>query len=169
MYGYGNSGGDIPEGYIDVILPGNRQQTILHPAYPGSVYHTTKCLDALLFQFYNKNDGLRVTDLHQGIVWGTNTDQTLRDERLVNRFDYDSDYGTVLNRFLMQAALDLPITVYGTGGQTRAFIHIQDTCKCLEAAITNPPIAGEQVQIYNQVRRSLDKYVKKKLKLVHVV
>ena len=70
----------------------------MHPAYPGSVYHTTKCLDALVFQFYNKNDGLRVTDLHQGIVWGTNTDQTVRDERLVNRFDYDGDYGTVLNR-----------------------------------------------------------------------
>ncbi|CAN0389893.1 unnamed protein product, partial [Hapterophycus canaliculatus] len=98
VYGYGNSGGEIPEGYIDVTLPGDRQQKILHPAYPGSVYHTTKCLDALLFQFYAKNDGLRLTDLHQGIVWGTNTPQTVRDERLVNRFDYDSDYGTVLNR-----------------------------------------------------------------------
>jgi UDP-sulfoquinovose synthase len=98
VYGYGTSGGEIPEGYLDVTLPGGRKSTILHPAYPGSVYHATKCLDALLFQFYAKNDGLRITDLHQGIVWGTNTPQTLRDERLVNRFDYDGDYGTVLNR-----------------------------------------------------------------------
>ncbi|CAN0376900.1 unnamed protein product, partial [Phaeothamnion confervicola] len=151
VYGYGNSGGEIPEGYIDVILPGSRSQRILHPAYPGSVYHTTKCLDALLFQFYAKNDGLRVTDLHQGIVWGTNTPQTLRDERLVNRFDYDSDYGTVLNRFLMQAALGVPMTVYGTGGQTRAFIHVTDTAKCLEAAVNNPPASGASVEIFNQV------------------
>lgn len=151
VYGYGNSGGEIPEGYIDVTLPGNRQQKILHPAYPGSVYHTTKCLDALLFQFYAKNDGLRLTDLHQGIVWGTNTDQTVRDERLVNRFDYDSDYGTVLNRFLMQAALDIPMTVYGTGGQTRGFIHVSDTAKCLEAAVVNPPEANGPVEIFNQV------------------
>ena len=104
VYGYGNSGGEIPEGYIDVILPGNRPKKILHPAYPGSIYHTTKCLDALLFQFYAKNDLLRLTDLHQGIVWGTNTAETARDERLVNRFDYDGEYGTVLNRFLMQVA-----------------------------------------------------------------
>jgi len=103
VYGYGTSGGEIPEGYLDVTLPGGRSSTILHPAYPGSIYHATKCLDALLFQFYNKNDGLRCTDLHQGVVWGTNTAQTARDERLVNRFDYDGDYGTVLNRFLMQA------------------------------------------------------------------
>jgi nucleoside-diphosphate-sugar epimerase len=102
VYGYGTSGGEIPEGYLDVILPDGREKTILHPAYPGSVYHLTKCMDALCFQFYNKNDGIRVTDLHQGIVWGTNTLQTARDERLINRFDYDGDYGTVLNRFLMQ-------------------------------------------------------------------
>ncbi|CAN0028386.1 unnamed protein product [Scytosiphon promiscuus] len=151
VYGYGNSGGEIPEGYIDVTLPGDRQQKILHPAYPGSVYHTTKCLDALLFQFYAKNDGLRLTDLHQGIVWGTNTPQTVRDERLVNRFDYDSDYGTVLNRFLMQAALDIPMTVYGTGGQTRGFIHVTDTAKCLEAAVVNPPPSNGPVEIFNQV------------------
>jgi len=151
VYGYGTSGGEIPEGYIDVILPGGRESKILHPAYPGSVYHTTKCLDALLFQFYAKNDGVRVTDLHQGIVWGTNTALTGMDERLSNRFDYDGDYGTVLNRFLMQAALGVPLTVYGTGGQTRAFIHITDTCKCIELAINNPPAAGAPVEIFNQV------------------
>ncbi|CAM9907006.1 unnamed protein product [Ascophyllum nodosum] len=151
VYGYGNSGGEIPEGYIDVVLPGERKQKILHPAYPGSVYHTTKCLDALLFQFYAKNDGLRLTDLHQGIVWGTNTAQTVRDERLINRFDYDSDYGTVLNRFLMQAAIGIPMTVYGTGGQTRGFIHVSDTAKCLQAAVENPPAANGPVEIFNQV------------------
>ncbi len=155
VYGYGTSGGEIPEGYIDVILPGGRPSTILHPAYPGSLYHTTKCLDALLFQFYNKNDGLRVTDLHQGIVWGTNTPQTIRDERLVNRFDYDGDYGTVLNRFIMQGALGVPLTVYGTGGQTRGFIHITDTARCIEIAVNNPPPAGEKVQIFNQIAETL--------------
>jgi len=134
-----------------VILPGGRESTILHPAYPGSIYHATKCLDALLFQFYNKNDGLRCTDLHQGVVWGTNTPQTIKDERLINRFDYDGDYGTVLNRFLMQSALDIPLTVYGTGGQTRAFIHITDTARCIQLAVENPPAAGAPVEILNQV------------------
>lgn len=151
VYGYGTSGGEIPEGYINVVLPGGRESRILHPSYPGSVYHATKCLDQILFQFYQKNDSLRITDLHQGIVWGTNTTQTRKDERLINRFDYDSDYGTVLNRFLMQAALGVPLTVYGTGGQTRAFIHIQDTAKCISLAISNPPDPGAQVEIFNQV------------------
>jgi len=151
VYGYGTSGGEIPEGYLKVTLPDGNPKEILHPAYPGSVYHATKCLDALLFQFYNKNDQIRVTDLHQGIVWGTNTPQTIKDERLINRFDYDGDYGTVLNRFLMQSAMGVPLTVYGTGGQTRAFIHIRDTCRCIEAAINNPPNKGERVEIFNQV------------------
>mmetsp|Transcript_23840 Transcript_23840/g.29329 ORF Transcript_23840/g.29329 Transcript_23840/m.29329 type:complete len:469 (+) Transcript_23840:88-1494(+) len=151
VYGYGTSGGEIPEGYIDVILPGGREANILHPAHPGSVYHATKCLDALLWQFYQKNDDLRVTDLHQGIVWGTNTPQTIKDERLINRFDYDGDYGTVLNRFLMQGAMGVPLTVYGTGGQTRAFIHVTDTAKCIEIAVNNPPQKGERVEIFNQV------------------
>lgn len=151
VYGYGTSGGEIPEGYINVVLPGGRESRILHPSYPGSVYHATKCLDQILFQFYQKNDSLRITDLHQGIVWGTNTSQTRKDERLINRFDYDSDYGTVLNRFLMQAALGVPLTVYGTGGQTRAFIHIQDTARCISLAIANPPQPGAQVEIFNQV------------------
>lgn len=151
VYGYGTSGGEIPEGYIDVTLPGGRKSNILHPAYPGSVYHATKCLDAILWQFYQKNDQLRITDLHQGIVWGTNTPQTIRDDRLVNRFDYDGDYGTVLNRFLMQGAMGVPLTVYGTGGQTRGFIHITDTARCLEIAINNPPKKGDRVEIFNQI------------------
>jgi UDP-sulfoquinovose synthase len=155
VYGYGTSGGEIPEGYLDVTLPGGRKSSILHPAYPGSIYHLTKCLDALVFQFYNKNDGIRVTDLHQGIVWGTNTAQTILDERLINRFDYDGDYGTVLNRFLMQAALDIPLTVYGTGGQTRGFIHISDTARCIEIALNNPPQSSEKVEIFNQIAETL--------------
>jgi UDP-sulfoquinovose synthase len=111
----------------------------------------TKTLDQLMFAFYAKNDGLRITDLHQGIVWGTQTAQTARDERLINRFDYDGDYGTVLNRFLMQAAIGHPLTVHGTGGQTRAFIHIRDTVRCIELAITNPPAAGDRPRVLNQI------------------
>jgi UDP-sulfoquinovose synthase len=155
VYGYGWSGtAPIPEGYLTVRVPtpdGDLEREILHPANPGSVYHMTKTLDQLMFAFYAKNDGLRITDLHQGIVWGTQTDQTSRDERLINRFDYDGDYGTVLNRFLMQAAIGHPLTVHGTGGQTRAFIHIRDTVRCIELAITNPPTAGDRPQVLNQI------------------
>lgn len=155
VYGYGTAGMKIPEGYLDVEVitdEGERiPQSILYPTNPGSVYHMTKSLDQLLFAYYNKNDGVRITDLHQGIVWGTNTADTSRDERLVNRFDYDGDYGTVLNRFLMQAAVGYPLTVHGTGGQTRAFIHIQDTVKCLQLAIENPPNKGDRVKILNQM------------------
>jgi UDP-sulfoquinovose synthase len=111
----------------------------------------TKTQDQLFFHFYNKNDGVKITDLHQGIVWGTQTPETQMDERLINRFDYDGDYGTVLNRFLMQAAIGYPLTVHGTGGQTRAFIHIHDTCRCIELAIENPPQSGERVNILNQM------------------
>jgi UDP-sulfoquinovose synthase len=154
VYGYGWSGtAPIPEGYLAVKVPtpeGELVREILHPANPGSVYHMTKTLDQLLFAFYAKNDGVRITDLHQGIVWGTQTDQTILDERLVNRFDYDGDYGTVLNRFLMQAAIGHPLTVHGTGGQTRAFIHIRDTVRCIEIAIDNPPAPGERVSVFNQ-------------------
>jgi UDP-sulfoquinovose synthase len=155
VYGYGWSGSaPIPEGYLTVKVPtpdGEIEREILHPANPGSVYHMTKTLDQLLFSFYAKNDRLRITDLHQGIVWGTQTEQTARDVRLINRFDYDGDYGTVLNRFLMQAAIGHPLTVHGTGGQTRAFIHIRDTVRCIEIAIGNPPKAGARPQVLNQI------------------
>jgi UDP-sulfoquinovose synthase len=155
VYGYGWTGkAPIPEGYLTVKVEtpeGDIEREILHPANPGSVYHTTKTLDQLLFAFYAKNDQLRVTDLHQGIVWGTQTEQTKKDERLINRFDYDGDYGTVLNRFLMQAAIGYPLTVYGTGGQTRAFIHIRDTVRCIELALSNPPKKGDKPAIFNQV------------------
>ena len=155
VYGYSSVGLPIPEGYLPVKLdvPGKGlvDQEILYPTNPGSVYHMTKSLDQILFAFYVKNDKLRVTDLHQGIVWGTQTDQTRKDERLINRFDYDGDFGTVLNRFLMQAAVGYPLTVHGTGGQTRAFIHIQDSVRCIELALKNPPIKGSRVRIMNQV------------------
>jgi UDP-sulfoquinovose synthase len=155
VYGYGWSGSaPIPEGYLTVKVPtpdGELEREILHPANPGSVYHLTKTLDQLLFSFYAKNDRLRITDLHQGIVWGTQTDQTSLDERLINRFDYDGDYGTVLNRFLMQAAIGHPLTVHGTGGQTRAFIHIRDTVRCIEIALENPPEAGSRPRVLNQM------------------
>jgi UDP-sulfoquinovose synthase len=155
VYGYGWSGSaPIPEGYLTVMVPtpdGEIEREILHPANPGSVYHMTKTLDQLLFAFYCANDQLRITDLHQGIVWGTQTPQTALDERLINRFDYDGDYGTVLNRFLMQAAIGHPLTVHGTGGQTRAFIHIRDTVRCIQIALENPPARGEKVKVFNQV------------------
>jgi len=154
VYGYGTAGMQIPEGYLSVKVEQDgktAEQEILYPANPGSIYHMTKTQDALFFQFYAKNDSLRITDLHQGIVWGTQTEETKLDERLINRFDYDGDYGTVLNRFLMQAAVDYPLTVHGTGGQTRAFINIQDTCQCLDIAVNNPPQSGERVHILNQM------------------
>ncbi|WP_420327885.1 NAD-dependent epimerase/dehydratase family protein [Mameliella sp.] len=154
VYGYDGDGLEIPEGYLTVFVPGEDRmfkRDILYPTNPGSVYHMTKSMDQLLFQFYAKNNMMRVTDLHQGIVWGTQTEETRRDERLINRFDYDGDYGTVLNRFLMQAAVGHPLTVHGTGGQTRAFIHIQDTVLCVALAVANPPERTGKVKILNQM------------------
>lgn len=153
VYGYGTAGMAIPEGYLNVTVQAGdspAEVEIPYPPNPGSVYHMTKTLDALLFAYYNKNDDLRITDLHQGIVWGTNTRETLAHPDLINRFDYEGDYGTVLNRFLVQAAVGHPLTVYGTGGQTRAFIHISDTVRCVELAIANPPGQKERVKVFNQ-------------------
>ena len=155
VYGYGSAGMKIPEGYLTVKVEtedgGVIQKEILYPPDPGSIYHLTKTQDQLLFYFYNKNDGVRITDLHQGVVWGTQTDETKLDERLINRFDYDGDYGTVLNRFLMQAAIGYSLSVHGTGGQTRAFINIQDTVRCIQLALEHPPEPHDRVQIYNQM------------------
>ena len=155
VYGYSTVGAAIPEGYLTVgieTLGGEIvEQEILYPTRPGSVYHMTKSLDQILFQYYAQNDGLRITDLHQGIVWGTHTEQTRRHVQLINRFDYDGDYGTVLNRFLIQAAIGYPLTVHGTGGQTRAFIHIQDSVRCIELALSDAPKRGERVKIFNQM------------------
>ena len=155
VYGYSGAGFKIPEGYLNVMVANTdgelEERTIVYPPNPGSIYHMTKTLDAQIFQFFAKNDGIVVTDLHQGIVWGTQTEQTKRDERLINRFDYDGDYGTVLNRFLMQAAVGYPLTVHGSGGQTRAFIHISDTVRCIQIAIENRPVANSGVRIFNQM------------------
>ena len=158
VYGYGATSGAIPEGYLKVMMADADgalvEREILHPVSPGSIYHLTKTQDQLLFQFYAKNDALRITDLHQGVVWGCQTPETRADPRLVNRFDYDGDYGTVLNRFLIQAALGHPLTVHGSGGQTRAFINIQDTARCIALALANPPKRGDRVSIINQMTES---------------
>ena len=154
IYGYGVIPNETPEGYLEVSLPkedGSFQLEIPYPASPGSVYHVTKEMDASLFRFYNRNDNLRITDLHQGIVWGVHTKQTIQHEHLINRFDYDGDFGTVLNRFLVQAALQHPLTVYGNGGQARAFINIQNTVECIGLAVSNPPSNGMRVQVLNQM------------------
>jgi UDP-sulfoquinovose synthase len=152
VYGYSKEFGAIPEGYLDITIKETNQDTsILYPTNPGSIYHMTKSLDQLLFQFYNKNWKLKITDLHQGIVWGTQTEETMAAPELVNRFDYDGVYGTVLNRFIVQAATGHPLTVYGTGGQRRAFIHISDTAECVKLAIENPPENTNRVRIFNQV------------------
>lgn len=155
VYGYGTADLKIPEGYLSVNVEtdsGQRvEREILYPVNPGSIYHLTKTQDQLMFQYYNKNDGIRITDLHQGVVWGTQTRETSLDDRLINRFDYDGDYGTVLNRFIIQSAVNYPLTVHGTGGQTRAFIHIQDTVRCIELALKTSPSPGEKVKIYNQM------------------
>ncbi|MBU2855624.1 NAD-dependent epimerase/dehydratase family protein [Acidithiobacillus ferrooxidans] len=155
VYGYKTSRFQLPEGYqkVKLVSPDceeSEEMEILYPADPGSIYHLTKTQDQLFFYYYNKNDGLRITDLHQGVVWGTETAETQLDERLINRFDYDGDFGTVLNRFLMQAAVGHPLTVHGTGGQTRAFIHIRDTVRCIELAVDHPPAPGERVRVFNQ-------------------
>ncbi|KZL05357.1 CDP-paratose 2-epimerase [Pseudovibrio axinellae] len=156
VYGYGHEEPiPIPEGYLDIKIDTTDgreiSDSIVYPPNPGSIYHMTKTMDAQMFQYYAKNDRLRITDLHQGIVWGTQTNLTSMDDRLINRFDYDGDYGTVLNRFLMQATVGVPLTVHGTGGQTRAFIHISDTCQCIAQALSHPPVSGARPMILNQM------------------
>jgi len=160
VYGYSTSGFKLPEGYVKAVFKlkddmGNEiiteENEILYPPDPGSIYHLTKTQDALSFAYYNKNYGLQITDLHQGIVWGTNTKLTSRDPRLFNRFDYDGDYGTVLNRFLVQSSQNLPLTVHGKGLQTRAFINIEDTARCIRLAVENPTDNSDKVRIFNQL------------------
>lgn len=156
VYGYGEvEGSVIPEGYIEALMPTGtglyEQRKILYPAYPGSIYHLTKAQDALFFQFYAKNYHLAITDLHQGIIWGLATKETDMHPKLINRFDYDGDYGTVLNRFIFEAAVGHPLTIYGTGEQTRAFIHIENSMNCLQIAMENPPKPGDKVLIINQI------------------
>jgi UDP-sulfoquinovose synthase len=159
VYGYsGSADFVIPEGYVEADLHNGEHSVrtqILYPADPGSVYHMTKCMDAQMFYYYNKNDGLRITDLHQGIVWGVETEQTKLHPELVNRYDYDGDYGTVLNRFVMQGCAGHPITVHGTGEQVRAFIHIQNTVQCVQLAIEAPAPSEARVAVFNQTTEQL--------------
>jgi UDP-sulfoquinovose synthase len=154
VYGYETLGYRIPDGYVSVTMRSmgeTSEREILHPPNPVSIYHLTKAQDQLLLDFYCKNDGIRATDLVQGTVWGTQTPHTALDERLVNRFDYDAVFGTVLNRFVLQGVLGRPITVYGSGEQTRAFIHITDTVRCIELALANPPERGSRLRVLNQL------------------
>ncbi|HYD31351.1 MAG TPA: NAD-dependent epimerase/dehydratase family protein [Azospirillaceae bacterium] len=155
VYGYGRFRGlPLPQGYISATLrSGNVEAAaeFLFPPEPVGICHLTEAQGTLLFQFYARSDRLRITDLRQGIVWGVDTDQTRLDERLVNRFDYDGDHATVLNRFLAQAAMGLPLTVHGSGRQTRAFIHLADMVRCIEWALETPPPRGERMRILNQL------------------
>lgn len=151
VYGYDHKYGAIPEGYLDITINStNAKDSIVYPPNPGSIYHLTKVLDHQILQFYKKNWNLRCTDLHQGIVWGSQTQETEIDKKLANRFDYDGIYGTVLNRFIVQALNEHPITIYGTGGQTRALIHIDDSAECLLLACETPP-QTQRVRVMNQV------------------
>jgi UDP-sulfoquinovose synthase len=145
---YGTPNIDIEEGYITVEHNG-RKDVLPYPKQPGSFYHLSKVHDSHNIMFACKVWGLRATDLNQGVVYGTVTDEVLFDERLINRFDYDEVFGTVLNRFCVQAALGHPLTVYGRGGQTRGFLDIRDTVKCVELATLNPAARGE-CRVFNQ-------------------
>ena len=145
---YGTPNIDIEEGYIAIEHNG-RKDMLPFPKQPGSFYHLSKVHDSHNMMFACKIWGLRATDLNQGVVYGTMTDETALDEALINRFDYDEVFGTVLNRFCVQAAIGHPLTVYGKGGQTRGFLDIRDTVRCIELACLNPAARGE-CRVYNQ-------------------
>jgi UDP-sulfoquinovose synthase len=145
---YGTPNIDIEEGYIKITHNG-RSDVLPFPKQPGSFYHLSKVHDSHNIMFACKIWGLRATDLNQGVVYGTMTNEVAMDEALVNRFDYDEVFGTVLNRFCAQAAIGHPLTVYGNGGQTRGFLDIRDTVRCIEIACQNPAAPGE-CRVYNQ-------------------
>ena len=145
---YGTPNIDIEEGYITIQHNG-RTDTVPYPKQPGSFYHLSKVHDSHNIMFTCKIWGLRATDLNQGVVYGTMTDEVAMDEALINRFDYDEVFGTVLNRFCVQAAIGTPLTVYGKGGQTRGFLDIRDTVRCVEIACLNPAAKGE-FRVFNQ-------------------
>src|SRR5208283_1685264 len=145
---YGTPNIDIEEGYIEIEHNG-RKDVLPFPKQPGSFYHLSKVHDSHNIAFTCKAWKIRATDLNQGVVYGTVTHETELDEALINRFDYDEVFGTVLNRFCAQAALGYPLTVYGKGGQTRGFLDIRDTVRCIEIACLNPAKAGE-FRVFNQ-------------------
>ncbi|MEO1431359.1 MAG: NAD-dependent epimerase/dehydratase family protein [Cyanobacteria bacterium J06632_19] len=145
---YGTPNIDIEEGYITIEHNG-RKDTLPYPKQPGSFYHLSKVHDSHNIHFACKIWGLRATDLNQGVVYGVLTEETGMDEMLINRLDYDGVFGTALNRFCIQAAIGHPLTVYGKGGQTRGFLDIRDTVRCIELAIANPAQPGE-FRVFNQ-------------------
>src|ERR1700758_2737857 len=145
---YGTPNIDIEEGYITIEHNG-RRDVLPYPKQPGSFYHLSKVHDSHNIMFACKIWGLRATDLNQGVVYGTLTDEVAMDEALINRFDYDEVFGTVLNRFCVQAAIGHPLTVYGKGGQTRGFLDIRDTVRCIEISCLNPAARGE-CRVFNQ-------------------
>lgn len=146
---YGTPNIDIEEGFIEIEHKG-RKDVLPFPKQPGSFYHLSKVHDSHNIQFCCRIWGLRSTDLNQGVVYGADTDETLLAPDLATRFDYDQIYGTALNRFCIQAAVGYPLTVYGSGGQTRGYIHVRDTVRCIELAIQNEPKAGEY-RVFNQI------------------
>ncbi|HVI10794.1 MAG TPA: NAD-dependent epimerase/dehydratase family protein, partial [Candidatus Binatia bacterium] len=145
---YGTPNIDIEEGYIKIQHNG-RSDVLPYPKQPGSFYHLSKVHDSHNIMFTCKAWGLRATDLNQGVVYGTMTNEVALDEMLINRFDYDEVFGTVLNRFCVQAAIGRPLSVYGKGGQTRGFLDIRDTVRCIEIACLNPAREGE-FRVFNQ-------------------
>jgi UDP-sulfoquinovose synthase len=145
---YGTPNIDIEEGYLEVEHNG-RKETILYPKLPGSLYHLSKVHDSNNIHFACRMWGTRATDLNQGVVYGIETDETKRDGRLATRFDYDDVFGTALNRFCVQAIIGHPLTVYGKGGQTRGYLNIVDTLRCVELAVLNPADRGE-FRVFNQ-------------------
>jgi UDP-sulfoquinovose synthase len=145
---YGTPNIDIEEGFIEIEHNG-RRDTLPFPKMPGSIYHLSKVHDSHNIHFACRIWGLRSTDLNQGVVYGIETEESALDEALLTRFDYDEIFGTVLNRFCVQAVIGHPLTVYGEGGQTRGFLNIRDTLQCVELAIENPPELGEY-RVFNQ-------------------
>ncbi len=145
---YGTPNIDIEEGYLDVEHKG-RKHTFLYPKAPGSLYHLTKVQDGDMLYFYCRMWGIRVTDLNQGPVYGLDTEESRQDRRLLPIFNYDDMFGTVLNRFMVQAVAGVPLTVYGRGGQTRGYLNLIDTISCVDLAIRQPAAAGEY-RVFNQ-------------------
>jgi UDP-sulfoquinovose synthase len=146
---YGQPNIDIEEGWIEIEHKG-RKDRMIYPKKPGSFYHCTKVHDSTNIEFGCRIWGLRATDLNQGVVYGADTEQTKLDDRLATRFDYDGVFGTVLNRFVIQAVLGHPLTVYGNGSQTRGYININDTVECIRLACENPADRGD-FRVFNQM------------------
>jgi UDP-sulfoquinovose synthase len=149
---YGTPNIDIEEGYIQIVHNG-RTDYLPYPKMPGSMYHLSKVHDSHNIHFACRVWGLRATDLNQGVVYGIQTDETRLDDRLLTRFDYDDVFGTALNRFCLQAVIGHPLTVYGKGGQTRGYLNIVDTLRCIELAVAHPAQAGE-FRVFNQFTES---------------